>query len=195
MQNLHQLLGKEQLILHKEEERMLDGSYVDEKTLVVTSILAANFSPALLKLLAGVLQTASMTKISAVVLKVQLKTFSGISSIPAGAKEYSVWRVHARQLVEDDSIPENIKRRKIIVSLLPPALHTALEQGKVSEKDFFFAVLETPYGNVASVSEMKVKFYETCQHINEPPSAYLNCLHALAITEEDFKLYVWEQFL
>uniref|UniRef100_A0A8C8RTU7 Paraneoplastic antigen Ma-like C-terminal domain-containing protein n=1 Tax=Pelusios castaneus TaxID=367368 RepID=A0A8C8RTU7_9SAUR len=135
-------------------------------------------------------------------VKFKLKCFSGTSPRPSGEVDYFTWRAQAKEMMEDSEIADKVKRRKIIESLLPPALKVVLGAGSKASAGECFDILEKGYGNVINASELKAQFSETYQHTRELPSVYLTRLQALAqevleaggVKDAELDSYIQDQF-
>uniref|UniRef100_A0A8C8RVT7 CCHC-type domain-containing protein n=1 Tax=Pelusios castaneus TaxID=367368 RepID=A0A8C8RVT7_9SAUR len=135
-------------------------------------------------------------------VKFKLKCFSGTSPRPSGEVDYFTWRAQAKEMMEDSEIADKVKRRKIIESLLPPALKVVLGAGSKASAGECFDNLEKGYGNVINASELKAQFSETYQHTRELPSVYLTRLQALAqevleaggVKDAELDSYIQDQF-
>uniref|UniRef100_A0A8C8VN48 CCHC-type domain-containing protein n=1 Tax=Pelusios castaneus TaxID=367368 RepID=A0A8C8VN48_9SAUR len=132
----------------------------------------------------------------------RLKCFSGTSPRPSGEVDYFTWRAQAKEMMEDSEIADKVKRRKIIESLLPPALKVVLGAGSKASAGECFDILEKGYGSVINASELKAQFSETYQHTRELPSVYLTRLQALAqevleaggVKDAELDSYIQDQF-
>lgn len=107
----------------------------------------------------------------------KLSTFSGVVPKPSGEGNFDTWKLQAKQVLTDTDLSENEKRRKILDSLLPPALNTALYVGDRATAQAHFLELEKAYGSVASGEELYIQFVEMHQNSGEKCSDYLNRLH------------------
>ncbi|XP_058886772.1 uncharacterized protein LOC117407161 isoform X1 [Acipenser ruthenus] len=112
-------------------------------------------------------------------VRYKLKCFSGTASKPSSEADYETWRIQIRQVIKDVDLTANAKRRKLLESLLPPALNVALYAGEDATAEQYFEELEKAYGSVASGEELFIQFIETHQNATEKASDYLRRLHAV----------------
>lgn len=123
-----------------------------------------------------VVNTANEYKVNSSNYKV--KSFSGATSMDNEA-EYEIWRLQIRQVVNDSDLTESAKKRKLLESLLPPALNVALCTGDKASAAECFEELEKAYGSVEKGDELFFQFIETHQVPTEKASEYFSRLYAL----------------
>lgn len=117
----------------------------------------------------------------------KLRLFSGKKPIPSGEVDYATWRLSARQILSDISIPEVTKKRIILQSLLRPALDAIHSTASALSAEKCFEFLETLYGSVDDGHDLYVKFLNTYQNDRESPSDYIQRLYirALEVVEKE----------
>ncbi|KAK6494300.1 paraneoplastic antigen Ma3-like [Huso huso] len=109
----------------------------------------------------------------------RLRVFSGNLPKPSNEVNYEVWRLQAQQLIKDPDLSDNEKRRKLLDSLMPSALNTALHLGDSASASEYFEELEKAFGNVADGEELYTQWLETHQNKGEKSSDYLKRLNEL----------------
>ncbi|KAL6461075.1 hypothetical protein MHYP_G00310410 [Metynnis hypsauchen] len=109
----------------------------------------------------------------------KLRVFSGNLPKPSNEVEFGIWRLHARQVINDASLSANQQRQILIDSLLPPALNVALCVGDSASPNQYIQELENAYGSVTDGEELYIQFLETHQSSGEKASDYLRRLHTV----------------
>ncbi|KAL7824273.1 hypothetical protein SRHO_G00342580 [Serrasalmus rhombeus] len=109
----------------------------------------------------------------------KLRLFSGNLPRPSNEVEFSIWRLHARQVINDVGFSVNQQRQILIDSLLPPALNVALCVGENASPKQYIRELENAYGSVTDGEELYIQFLETHQSSGEKASDYLRRLHTV----------------
>ncbi|KAL6459678.1 hypothetical protein MHYP_G00314370 [Metynnis hypsauchen] len=109
----------------------------------------------------------------------KLRVFSGNLPKPSNEVEFGIWRLHARQVINDASLSANQQRQILIDSLLPPALNVALCVGDSASPNQNIQELENAYGSVTDGEELYIQFLETHQSSGEKASDYLRRLHTV----------------
>ncbi|KAI7804666.1 putative zinc finger CCHC domain-containing protein 12-like [Triplophysa rosa] len=96
--------------------------------------------------------------------------------LPAQAL-FDTWRASVDYLLNDPSLPESHKMRKILDSLLPPASDIIKHVNPNAPASECLKLLESVYGSVEDGDELLAKFISTLQNPGEKSSAYLHRLH------------------
>ncbi|XP_067313516.1 zinc finger CCHC domain-containing protein 12-like [Pseudorasbora parva] len=112
----------------------------------------------------------------------RLKSFSGRSPRPNNEPDFDTWRVSVDYLLNDPSLPESHKTRKILDSLLPPASDIIKHVNLNAPSIECLRLLESVYGSVEDGDELLARFISTLQNPGEKSSAYLHRLHVILST-------------
>lgn len=110
-----------------------------------------------------------------------LRSFSGKVPKPAGETDYETWCLHV-ELMTHDRVPEEVQRRKILESLLPPASDVIKQLGSSASPQAYVKLLDSAYGVVEDGEEIFAKFLNTNQNPGEKASEYLQRLQVLLNT-------------
>lgn len=103
----------------------------------------------------------------------RLRAFSGKMPRPYSEADYETWRSHVDLLMEDASLSELGKTRKILESLLAPASDVIRPLGPEATPADYLKLLDSAFGTVEDGEELFVRFMNTLQDHGEKPSAYL----------------------
>lgn len=106
----------------------------------------------------------------------RLRTFSGKNPRPYSEADYDTWRSHVDLMMNDSSVPEIEKTRKIIESLLAPATDVIRHLGPEASPSCYLQLLDSAFGLVEDGEELFARFMNTLQNMGEKPSAYLQRL-------------------
>ena len=109
----------------------------------------------------------------------ELRPFSGNSPKPSTEVDYKVWRLRAKQVINDSSLSEAQQRRMLLDSLHTPALNVAFSIGAQAPPSDYLHELDKAYGNVTGGEELYIQFLETHQDSGEKASDYLRRLQTL----------------
>lgn len=109
----------------------------------------------------------------------RLKAFSGRSPRPSNEPDFDTWRASVDYLLNDPSLSESHKTRKIIDSLLPPASDIIKHVNPLAPSSECLKLLESVYGSVEDGDELLAKFISTLQNPGEKSSVYLHRLHVV----------------
>lgn len=132
----------------------------------------------------------------------RLKAFSGRSPRPSTEPDFDTWRASVDFLLNDVSLSDLHKTRRILDSLLPPASDVVRHVGPDSSPAQCLELLESVYGSVEDGDELLVKFISALQDQGEKPSTYLHRLHVMlsatirrgGVTEAERSRYLLKQF-
>lgn len=133
----------------------------------------------------------------------ELSLFSGNSPKPSTEVDYGIWRLRAKQALNDPSLSEAQQRRMLLDSLLTPALNVALSIGAQASPSAYLHELDKAYGNVTGGEELYIQFLETHQNSGERASDYLRRLQTLlqevvegnGVAKQDADSQLLKQFL
>lgn len=114
-----------------------------------------------------------------------------------------MWRLPAKQVVNNSSISQVQQRCTLLDSLLVPALTVALSIGAQAPPSAYLQELFKAYGNVTGGEELYIQFLETHQNSGERASDYLHRLQTLlqevvesnVVTKQDADSQLLKQFL
>lgn len=109
----------------------------------------------------------------------RLKVFSGRSPRPSTEPDFDTWRASVDFLLNDQSLSDLHKTRRILDSLLPPASDVVRHVGPDALPAQCLELLESVYGSVEDGDELLVKFISALQNQGEKPSTYLHRLHVM----------------
>lgn len=109
----------------------------------------------------------------------ELRPFSGNSPKPSTEVDYNIWRLRAKQVLDDPTLSEGQQRHMLLDSLLTPALNVALSIGAQAPSSAYLYELNKAYGNVTGGEELHIQFLETHQNSGERASDYLRRLQTL----------------
>ena len=136
----------------------------------------------------------------------KLRLFSGKIPTPPGEATFDVWRVSARQLIDDPDLIDPDKKRSITDSLLMPALNVVRNESPGTPAKVLVDKLTKVYGASMTADDMMLDFHEICQKEEETASDYLQRLHTELMyiadnssdsppSPADIKKYLLRQFL
>lgn len=109
----------------------------------------------------------------------RLKAFSGRSPRPNNEPDFDTWRASVDHLLNDPSLLESHKTRKILDSLLLPASDIIKHVNPNAPSSECLRLLESVYGSVEDGDELLAKLISTLQNPGEKSSAYLHRLHVI----------------
>ncbi|KAM3849344.1 zinc finger CCHC domain-containing protein 12-like [Diretmus argenteus] len=109
----------------------------------------------------------------------RLRPFSGKTPCPGLEVDYDTWRSNVEFYFSDTTIPDKQVVRKIVESLLPPAVNVVKHLGPQSSPRDYLHVLDSAYGTVDDADELFAAFLTTDADPGEKPSVYLHRLHSL----------------
>lgn len=133
---------------------------------------------------------------------IRLRVFSGKSPRPPNEPDYDTWRASVDYLLNDPSISDLHRTRKILDSLLPPAADVVKHVRPPALPAVYLELLESVYGSVEDGDELLAKLMGTFQNQNEKSSDYLHRLQVLlsavirrgGIKESERDRYLLKQF-
>nr|XP_055074659.1 uncharacterized protein LOC129454170 [Misgurnus anguillicaudatus] len=132
----------------------------------------------------------------------RLRSFSGKSPRPANEPDFETWRASVDFLLDDPSISDLSRTRKILDSLLPPAADVVKHIGSHASPLMYLGLLESVYGSVEDGDELLARYMTLLQNQGEKPSSYLHRLQVMlsatvrrgGISEAERNHYLLRQF-
>lgn len=106
----------------------------------------------------------------------RLRAFSGRLPRPQNETDYETWRSTVDLLLNDPSVSDLQRSRKIFESLLPPAADMVKHLKPETRPAVYIQILDSAYGTVQDGDELYAKFMDTFQDAGEKPSSYLQRL-------------------
>lgn len=132
----------------------------------------------------------------------RLRPFSGRTPRPSHEVDYETWRTGVELLLNDPAVSDLYRSRRIVDSLLPPAVDLVRHLSHDTLPAIYLQTLESAFGTVQDGEELFAKFMDTFQNTGEQPSAYLQRLqvalnHAVrrgGVAEADVNRHLLAQF-
>ncbi|XP_073687797.1 uncharacterized protein [Garra rufa] len=109
----------------------------------------------------------------------RLRSFSGKIPRPPNEPDFETWRANVRFLLDDPSVSDLSRTRRILDSLLPPAADVIKHVSPQSSPSVYLELLESVYGSVEDGEELLAKFMTMLQNQGEKPSSYLHRLQVM----------------
>ncbi|KAK0135717.1 Paraneoplastic antigen Ma1 [Merluccius polli] len=106
----------------------------------------------------------------------RLRSFSGKIPRPQNETDYDTWRSGVDLLLQDPSVSDLHRSRRIFESLLPPAADMIKHLRPDTSPAIYLQTLDSAYGAVQDGDELYAKFIDTFQNTGEKPSMYLQRL-------------------
>lgn len=106
----------------------------------------------------------------------RLRAFSGKDPRPSHETDYDTWRSSVELIMNDPSMSDLQRSRRILESVLPPASNVVRHLNPNSLPADYLHLLDSAYGAVQDGNELYAKFLDTFQEAGEKPSAYLQRL-------------------
>ena len=106
----------------------------------------------------------------------RLRSFSGRAPRPQNESDYEAWRSGVDLLLKDPAVSDLQRSRRILESLLPPAVDMVRHLTPDTPPMVYLQILDSAYGTVQDGDELYAKFMELFQDAGENPSAYLHRL-------------------
>ncbi len=107
----------------------------------------------------------------------RLRVFSGKVPRPSGEADYDTWRNSVELILQDPSLSDLHRSRKILDSLLPPASEIVKQLGGKALPAVYLDVLDSAFDTVEDGDDLFAKFLNTLQNAGEKPSLYLQRLY------------------
>lgn len=108
---------------------------------------------------------------------IRLRVFSGKVPRPVGEVDYDTWRNSVELILQDSSLSDLHRSRKILDSLLPPASEIVKQLGAKALPAAYLDVLDSAFDTVEDGDDLFAKFLNTLQNAGEKPSLYLQRLY------------------
>ncbi|KAK3506708.1 hypothetical protein QTP70_015905 [Hemibagrus guttatus] len=107
----------------------------------------------------------------------RLRVFSGRISRPPSEVEYETWRTGVELLLQDPTVSDYHRVRRICESLLSPAVDIVKSVGLTASPSTYLQLLDSAFATIEDADELFAKFLNVFQNPGEKPSAYLRRLH------------------
>nr|XP_055032034.1 uncharacterized protein LOC129420903 [Misgurnus anguillicaudatus]XP_055032035.1 uncharacterized protein LOC129420903 [Misgurnus anguillicaudatus]XP_055032037.1 uncharacterized protein LOC129420903 [Misgurnus anguillicaudatus] len=132
----------------------------------------------------------------------RLRSFSGKIPRPPNEPDFETWRANVEFLLDDPSVSDLSRTRRILDSLLPPAADVIKHISPQSSPLVYLELLQSVYGSVEDGEELLAKFMTMLQNQGERPSSYLHRLQVIlsatvrrgGIAESERNRYLLKQF-
>lgn len=111
-------------------------------------------------------------------VQIRMRTFSGRMPRPNGEVDYDAWRTQVGLLLADPSLNDTYKVRKILESLLSPAVNVVKPLGISSPPGAYVTQLDSAFGVVEDGDDLFAAFLSSNQNSGEKPSTYLSRLQS-----------------
>lgn len=108
----------------------------------------------------------------------RLRVFSGKIPRPTTEVDYDAWRGSVELILQDPSLSDLHRSRKILDSLLPPASEIVKHLGATALPTAYLDILDSAFDAVEDGDDLFARFLNTLQNTGEKPSLYLQRLQA-----------------
>ncbi|XP_039660335.1 zinc finger CCHC domain-containing protein 12-like [Perca fluviatilis] len=133
----------------------------------------------------------------------RLRPFSGRLSRPNNEVDYETWRSNVELLLKDTTQSDLYKSRKLLESLLSPAIDIVKHLTPESPLNVYLEILDSAFGTVEDGDDLFAKYLNTMQDNGEKPSAYLQRLQVMlnttlrrgGVTASDLDRHLLRQFV
>lgn len=112
----------------------------------------------------------------------RLRPFSGRDPRPNNEVDYETWRSNVEFLHKDTTQSNLYKSRKLLESLLLPAVDIVKHLTPESPPSVYLEILDSAFGTVEDGDDLFAKYLNTMQDNGEKPSAYLQRLQVMLNT-------------
>lgn len=109
----------------------------------------------------------------------RLRSFSGKIPRPPNEPDFETWRASLEFLLDDPSVSDLSRTRRILDSLLPPAADVIKHVSPQSSPSVYVELLESVYGSVEDGEELLARFMTMLQNQGEKPSSYIHRLQVM----------------
>lgn len=106
----------------------------------------------------------------------RLRVFSGKIPRPSTEVDYDAWRGSVELILQDPSLSDLHRSRKILDSLLPPASEIVRHLGATALPTAYLDILDSAFDAVEDGDDLFARFLNTLQNAGEKPSLYLQRL-------------------
>lgn len=103
----------------------------------------------------------------------RLRSFSGKTPCPSHEADFDTWRNSVELLLQDTALSDLQRSRKILDSLVSPAVEVVKHLGPRALPTAYLELLDSAFGTVEDGDELFAKFLNTLQDAGEKPSHYL----------------------
>nr|XP_023690093.1 zinc finger CCHC domain-containing protein 12-like [Paramormyrops kingsleyae] len=102
----------------------------------------------------------------------RLRVFSGRGPRPSNEADYETWRTSVELLMQDPTLSDLQRSRRILDSLLSPASDVIKPLGPQALPAAYLNILDSAFGTVEDGDELFSRFLNTVQNVGEKPSLY-----------------------
>ncbi len=133
----------------------------------------------------------------------RLRPFSGRFPRSNNEVDYETWRSNIELLLKDTTQSDLYKSRKLLESLLSPAIDIVKHLTPESPLNAYLEILDSAFGTVEDGDDLFAKYLNTMQDNGEKPSAYLQRLQVMlnttlrrgGVTASDLDRHLLRQFV
>lgn len=108
----------------------------------------------------------------------RLRQFSGKVPCPSHEVDFDTWRNSVDLMLQDPALSDFQRSRKILDSLVPPAVHVVKPLGPQALPAAYLELLDSAFETVQDGDELFAAFLNTFQNTGETPSQFLHRLQA-----------------
>lgn len=108
----------------------------------------------------------------------RLRQFSGKIPCPSHEVDFDTWRNSVDLMLQDPALSDFQRSRKILDSLVPPAVHVVKPLGPQALPSTYLELLDSAFETVQDGDELFAAFLNTFQNTGETPSQFLHRLQA-----------------
>jgi len=109
----------------------------------------------------------------------RLRPFSGRCPHPNNEVDYETWRSNVELLLKDTKQPDLYKSRKVLESLLSPAIDIVKHLTPESPPSMYLNILDSAFSTVEDGDDCFARYLNTMQDNGEKPSVYLQRLQVM----------------
>lgn len=121
----------------------------------------------------------SETPVSQIHTSFRLRSFSGRTPCPSHEADFDTWRNSVELILQDTSLSDLQRSRKVLDSLVSPAADVVKHLGPQALPTTYLELLDSAFGTVEDGDELFAKFLNTLQDAGEKPSHYLHRLQTV----------------
>ncbi|KAJ8016141.1 hypothetical protein DPEC_G00004110 [Dallia pectoralis] len=133
----------------------------------------------------------------------RLRPFSGHFPKSNNEVDYETWRSNVELLLKDTTQSDLYKSRKLLESLLSPAIDIVKHLTPESPLNAYLEILDSAFSTVEDGDDLFAKYLNTMQDNGEKPSAYLQRLQVMlnttlrrgGVTASDLDRHLLRQFV
>ncbi len=108
----------------------------------------------------------------------RFRAFSGKIPRPSTEVDYDAWRGSVELILQDPSLSDLHRSRKILDSVLPPASEIVRHLGATAPPNAYLDILDSAFDAVEDGDDLFARFLNTLQNAGEKPSVYRQRLQA-----------------